>query len=143
MLYSGTVAAAIEGAFFGVTSVAVSLEYNLDGNFDAAAVIACKAIRDLLKRDDTAGGLFNINVPTAATHSDHELKTVPMGLTKYGRSYEKRTDPGGRNYYWALWSDPTEPPPEDTDLSELLRGNVTLTPLCFDMANHELLKKMK
>ena len=66
-----------------------------------------------------------------------------MGLTQYGRSYEKRTDPGGRHYYWALWSDPTEPPPEDTDLSELLRGNVTLTPLCFDMANHELLKKMK
>ena len=142
VLYSGTVAAAIEGAFFGITSVAVSLEYNADADVQAAAVIARNVIGGLLKHEKSKGRLFNLNVPTAATESPKDLQIVPMGLAQYGRSYEKRTDPGGRDYYWALWSEPDTPPPERTDLTELRKGNVTLTPLHFDMANHSLLCEM-
>ena len=142
VLYSGTVAAAIEAAFFGITSVAVSLEYDENSDFQAAAVIARNVIGGLLKQPKAAGKLFNLNIPTAATETPGELKIVPMGLAQYGRSYEKRTDPGGRDYYWALWSDPAEPPKDTSDLTELLRGNVTLTPLHFDMANHKLLGEM-
>ena len=47
--------------------------------------------------------MFNLNIPTAATDSPKERKVVPMGLAQYGRPYEKRTDPNGRSYYWALW----------------------------------------
>lgn len=142
VLYSGTVAAAIEAAFFGITSVAVSLEYDEESDFQAAAVIARNVIGGLLKQPKASGKLFNLNIPTAATVTPSELQVVPMGLAQYGRSYEKRTDPGGRDYYWALWSDPAEPPTERSDLTELLKGNVTLTPLDFDMANHELLSEM-
>lgn len=142
VLYSGTVAAAIEGAFFGVTSVAVSLEYDEDADFDAAARIAKNVIAGILQQPDAQGKLFNLNVPTAAASCPSNLEIVPMGMAQYGRSYEKRTDPGGRDYYWALWSEPKTPPPERTDLTELRKGNVTLTPLKFDMASHELLQQM-
>ena len=50
VLYSGTVAAAIEGAFFGITSIAVSLEYDEHADFDRAAEIALDVIRGLLDR---------------------------------------------------------------------------------------------
>jgi 5'-nucleotidase len=143
VLYSGTVAAAIEGAFFGVTSVAVSLEYNEDADFQSAAVIARGVIGELVKQPKARGRLFNINIPTAATESPKDVQVVPMGLAQYGRTYEKRQDPGGRNYYWALWTQPDEPPVESADVTELRKGNVTLTPLHFDLTEHELLAEMK
>ena len=142
VLYSGTVAAAIEGAFFGVTSVAVSLEYDEDADFQSAAVIARNVISGLIKKPESAGGLFNLNVPTVATESPQDLKIVPAGLAQYGRSYEKRVDPGGRNYYWALWEEPEKPPAENSDVVELRKGNVTLTPLQFDMTRHSLMDEM-
>ena len=142
VLYSGTVAAAIEGAFFGVTSVAVSLEYSEDADFESAAVIARNVVGGIIQHPESRGGLFNLNVPTAATESPQDLKIVPMGLAQYGRRYEKRSDPGGRSYYWALWAQPDEPPPELTDLTELRKGNVTLTPLHFDLTRHPLLVEM-
>ncbi len=143
VLYSGTVAAAIEGAFFGVTSVAVSLEHDPDADYQAAAVIAKNVVRGLVEHPETRGGLFNLNIPTAATDSPSELKVVPMGLAQYGRRYEKRQDPGGRDYYWATWSDPPEPPIELTDVQQLRDGNVTLTPLRFDLTRTELVEPMK
>lgn len=143
VLYSGTVAAAIEGAFFGVTSVAVSLEYDEDSDFQAAAVLARNVIGEIVKQPESAGQLFNLNIPTAATESPADLKIVPMGLAQYGRKYEKRQDPGGRNYYWALWSEPPQPPPETADIAELRAGNVTLTPLKFDLTEQTLLRAMQ
>ncbi|MFK8114042.1 MAG: 5'/3'-nucleotidase SurE [Rubripirellula sp.] len=142
VLYSGTVAAAIEGAFFGVTSVAVSLEYSEDSDFQSAAVIARNVIGGLLHQPESKGKLFNLNVPTAATEAPKDLKIVPMGLAQYGRSYEKRQDPGGRDYYWALWSEPERPPTESADITELRKGNVTLTPLKFDLTEKAVLEEM-
>ena len=142
VLYSGTVAAAIEGAFFGTTSVAVSLEYDPDADFQSAAVIARNIISGIARQSDARGRLFNLNIPTAATQSPVDLSIVPMGLAQYGNRYEKRQDPGGRDYYWALWEQPEEPPPEKTDITELRKGNVTLTSLQFDMTNHPLTNEM-
>jgi len=142
VLYSGTVAAAIEGAFFGVTSVAVSLEYCEEADFQSAAVIARNVIGGIVKQPAAKGGLFNLNIPTAATESPSDLRIVPMALAQYGHSYEKRQDPGGRDYYWALWSEPAQPPSEEADVTELRRGNVTLTPLKFDLSDQKLLRAM-
>ena len=143
VLYSGTVAAAIEGAFFGVTSVAVSLEHDDDADFESAAVIGKNVISQLIKHDETKGGLFNLNIPTAATQTAKPVKVVPMGLAQYGRRYEKRQDPGGRNYYWALWSEPKDPPAELTDIAQLREGNVTLSPLHFNLTRQEMLEPMQ
>ncbi|MCC9603447.1 5'/3'-nucleotidase SurE [Stieleria sp. JC731] len=143
VLYSGTVAAAIEGAFFGTTSVAVSLEYDPDADFQAAAVIAKNVISGIAKNHNASGKLFNLNIPTKATETPTDLAIVPMGLAQYGNRYEKRQDPGGRDYYWALWQEPDEPPKEQTDVTELRDGNVTLTCLQFDMTSHQTTEDMK
>ena len=66
VLYSGTVAAAIEGAFFGITSIACSLEYNEHAKFARAAQIAGGIIEQILAQKD-GPQLYNLNIPTAAT----------------------------------------------------------------------------
>jgi len=68
---------------------------------------------------------------------------VPMGIARYGEHFLKRKDPRGRTYYWAT-DDPPPPRPEHpTDLSEITRGKITVTPLDFDLTRHDRLAKMK
>ncbi len=101
VLYSGTVAAAIEGAFFGITSVAVSLEYDPRNDFQAAAVIARNIIDQLIRKNPMPGRLYNINIPQVATTRPCQVRVVPMGLSHYGSKFIRRQDPKGRDYYWS------------------------------------------
>ena len=66
-----------------------------------------------------------------------------MGVQQYGEKYEKRTDPRGRNYYWAMGGPPRPTGGEATDLSELEKGFVTLTPLHYDLTRHNLIAPMQ
>ena len=143
VLYSGTVAAAIEGAFFGITSFATSLEYNEHAQYDQAARIACSIIEQVLKRKDDRPQLYNLNIPTAAIDVPRGVRVVPMGVGRYGSHFIKRKDPKGRDYYWA--TDDPQPPPgdEETDLTALDQGFVTLTPLQYDMTKSAVLMEME
>ncbi|MCE9630121.1 MAG: 5'/3'-nucleotidase SurE [Planctomycetia bacterium] len=135
VLYSGTVAAAIEGAFFGITSIAVSLEWDEHANYARAAEIAIDVIRGLLDRKPAAGSLFNINIPTRALHGPAELRVVPMSVSRYGEAFERRVDPRGRAYYWASNDPPPPPSPIESDVTALAAGAVTLTPLHYDLTH--------
>ena len=135
VLYSGTVAAAIEGAFFGITSVAVSLEWSEHAEYDRAARIALEVIRGLLRRSPPRGSLFNVNIPTAAIRGRPELRVVPMSVVRYGEAFERRTDPRGRAYYWSTNEPPPPPSPVESDVTALAAGAVTLTPLDYDLTH--------
>ncbi|MBX3424083.1 MAG: 5'/3'-nucleotidase SurE [Pirellulales bacterium] len=143
VLYSGTVAAAIEGAFFGITSIAVSLEYDEHARYDEAAALAAALIRQILQQKDQRPQLFNLNIPTAALDGPAEVVVAPMCVVPWGEQYETRRDPRGRNYYWATGKQPTPPEDEETDLSALREGKITLTPLAFDMTRRDVLATMR
>jgi 5'-nucleotidase len=143
VLYSGTVAAAIEGAFFGVTSFAVSLEYNEHARYEQAAAMTAQIIAQVLERKDNQPQLINLNIPAAALDKPSEVHVLPMATTPWGESFEQRHDPRGRPYYWATGMHPTPPNQFDTDLSALKSGHITLTPLAFDMTQREQLKEMQ
>lgn len=143
VLYSGTVAAAIEGAFYGITSIAVSLEYDEHAQFDKAAALAVKLIRQILSHKSSAPELFNLNIPTAALEQYRGLQVVPMGVSRYGETYEKRFDPKGRPYFWASNEIAAPPGPEVSDVTALAQGYVTLTPLHFELTKLPLLTAMQ
>lgn len=143
VLYSGTVAAAIEGAFFRITSVAVSLEYDEHAQFDDAARRTRQIIQTILDRKGPAPNLYNINIPTAALRSPGKVRVVPMGIAPYAESFEKRSDPRGRSYFWATGELVSSPEDGDTDLAALAQGHVTLTPLHFDLTSHGSLAEMR
>jgi 5'-nucleotidase len=144
VLYSGTVAAAIEGAFFGITSIAVSLEFDEHAQYDRAAVIARQIIEKIQKQRSEKPQLYNLNIPTAAIAQEQPaVRVVPMGLVRSAEHYEKRIDPRGRKYFWATGE--LYPPglEQATDLSALKSGNITLTPLHFDLTQHAVLSEMQ
>jgi 5'-nucleotidase len=143
VLYSGTVAAAIEGAFFGITSFAVSLEYDEHAQFDKAAELALRVIEQTLERKPKSAQLYNLNIPTVALKRTPELLVVPMGVDRYGEKFEKRKDPRGRNYFWAASEPAPEPKGRETDITALAHGYVTLSPLHFDLTKGESLAEMQ
>ena len=143
VLYSGTVAAAIEGAFFGITSVAVSLEYDERAQFDRAAEIAVSIIEQVLHQKPLPSALYNLNMPTRAMNHSAEVRYVPMGINRYGEHFVKRQDPKGRAYYWATGDSPSPRPTEhETDITALEKGCITLTPLDYDLTRKKALSTM-
>jgi len=145
VLYSGTVAAAVEGAFFGITSIAVSLQFNEHAQYDRAAEMAVRVIRQLLEKKGPESQLYNMNIPTEALQRDGstELQVVPMCVAHWGEEFEERKDPKGRRYFWATGGPPVAPQDRETDLSALARGCVTVTPLDYDMTRQAALAEMR
>jgi 5'-nucleotidase len=141
VLYSGTVAAAIEGAFFGVTSVAVSLSMEGQPDYPRTADRAVGLIEQLLAQQPPSGSLWNVNFPETKPGWPRGVKVVPMGVKRHQEVMEKRIDPRGRPYYWSgtaiAKNYPLEP---ETDLKELADGYATITPLRFDLTARQFLQ---
>ena len=133
VLYSGTVAAAIEGAFFGITSMAVSLEFDDHARYDIAALVARKVIQRVLQNRGSESRLFSLNIPTIATTGTPQIRVVPMDLAGHDEEYERRTDPVGRPYYWLAGRPARVDGQGETDRSAVRKGFVALTPLEYDM----------
>jgi 5'-nucleotidase len=145
VLYSGTVAAAIEGAFFKCTSIACSLEYTrarpLD--FARAAALARQVIEQIVALGPSQGTLFNVNIPDLDKGPVRGVRTVPQNVVPYVEgSYDRRVDPRGRVYFWSSPDFFCPDPHPDTDVMALADGYVTVTPLQFDLTQHALLKEM-
>jgi 5'-nucleotidase len=144
VLYSGTVAAAIEGAFFQITSVAVSLEYVENAPFDKAASVARRVIEFILGNKTPEPTLYNVNIPLAALAGPVRLRVVPMDVGPYAEQFEKRLDPRGRAYYWAASGGLRVPRVEhETDLTALADGCVSITPLDYDLTKRSHLSKIE
>jgi 5'-nucleotidase len=142
VLYSGTVAAAIEGAFFGITSVAVSQAYG-DGPPDYAKTArdAVKLIEQLLSHNPRPGTLWNMNFPVQSPEGPRGVKVLPMGVRRHVELMEKRLNPRGGIYFWSgSTSEGAQLEPE-TDVRELAEGYATLTPLHIDMTHRQLLDR--
>jgi 5'-nucleotidase len=147
VLYSGTVAAAIEGAFFGITSVAVSLAQGTPPDYAATAVMAVRLIRQILSDLPESGGqagLWSINFPGSTPEGPRGVRCSAMGVHRHTDTVERRTDPRGRPYYWS-GLDPLKnhAMDEGTDVQDLHEGYVTITPLHFDLTETAVLQQAR
>ncbi len=138
VLFSGTVAAAMEGAMQGVPAVAVSLRMGGETTFDQAAVWATQAVRAALAAPFPLGTVMNVNVPSCAPLG---WKLTALGVLEYGETYEQRRDPRGRSYYWLTGNKRPADAQSDADDAWLERGYLTVTPIKCDLTDYSLLEK--
>jgi 5'-nucleotidase len=144
VLYSGTCAAAIEGAFFHRTSVAVSLEYTKPKplDFPRAAELARRVIEQILTHEPATGTLFNVNIPSFDKGPVRGIRVVPQNVVPYVETFDRRVDPRGRVYFWTNPDYHCDQPHPDTDVTVLGEGYVTVTPLQFNLTHAQRLKEM-
>ena len=145
VLYSGTVAAAIEGAFFHRTSIAVSLEYTKPKplDFSKAAGLARQVIEQIIACCPKTGTLFNVNIPSLEKGPVRGIRVVPQNVAPYVETFDRRVDPRGRVYFWSKPDIDCPTPHPDTDVSALAESYITITPLQFNLTNREALEKIK
>ncbi len=145
VLYSGTVAAAIEGAFYQQTSIAVSLEYTKPARMDypGGARLARHVIERILAHDLPRGGLININIPSQEKWPVRGVRILPQNISPYLEKFDRRVDPRGRTYFWTGNGLDCPAPLPDTDVTALAEGFITVTPLQFDLTNSAMLERMK
>lgn len=147
VIYSGTVAAALEGAFLGVPSIAVSLFFGKGKpRFDVAAERARRTIELLIREGLPAPHeCLNINIP--ATEDDGPMPEVvvcPMNTHGLVDKYERRVNPHKEVYYWASGQGMdfrnTE---KGSDVEFLKKGSITVTPLAYDLTRRETMERWK
>jgi 5'-nucleotidase len=145
VLYSGTVAAAIEGAFFHCTSFAVSLEYTKPKplDFPRGAALAARVIAQILEQKPAQGSLFNINIPSLDKGPIRGVRVVPQNVAPYVETYDRRIDPRGRVYFWNCPDFHCPEPHPDTDVTAMAESWITVTPLQFNLTHEVLLERMK
>lgn len=144
VLYSGTVAAAVEAAFLGIPAIAVSLHIGTwtKTRFDVAARHARVAIEACLAHGPLAShDLLTINVPVTESEGETPpMRVVPMNLAPVRDVYERREAPRGDTYYWASGHGlDFVHTAEGSDVEALLERCITVTPLHFDLTKHDAL----
>ncbi len=146
VFYSGTVAAAVEGAFLGKPAIAVShhLSEEVETSYDWAAALAMRVIRRLwASGEPKAGQVVNINVPSLPEGQEPAgVKVVPQCIRPWSDQYERRHSPEGREYFWNAAKFTLSRSEGENDVVALRERFITVTPLHFDLTARERLEDL-
>ncbi len=143
VIYSGTVSAATEGTISGVPSLAISLDSFTSERFAPAARIARQLAELTMRHGLPNDTLLNINVPDLPEEELRGIRITRQGLARWQETFDKRSDPRGRIYYWMDGHKLEMEEPDDSDGRALTDGFVTVTPIRLNMTNHEFISDLK
>ncbi|HSL69742.1 MAG TPA: 5'/3'-nucleotidase SurE [Longimicrobiales bacterium] len=144
VLYSGTVAAAMEATILGVPALALSYSGSDPEEIAAWAPLIAELLRRLLQRTDfPAETLLNINLPAVPPTEVLGVRVTTLGRRAYVGSLTRAHDPNGREYFWIgggegkWWGGP------EVDFRAVHSGYISVTPLHLDLTNYALLENIR
>ncbi len=144
VLYSGTVAAAAEGALLGFPAIAVSMKQGEERDFNRAARLAMPIIHRLLEIGLAPGELININIPDLTPGDPLGICVVPMATRIMEDRFARHTAPDGRDYFWLVGDTFAESKVSvHSDLDAIEERYISITPLQFDMTQYAQLDQLR
>ncbi len=143
LLYSGTVSAAMEGAYLGFKSAAISLNTVENSDFRFAARFSREIIRFIIENDIRKGTALNVNVPAVPEEEISGVCITRQGTVRFEDVFERYNDPRGNTYYWLSGAMPVEDSNADTDYMALKENKITITPVNCDLTCDEELARLK
>lgn len=151
--YSGTVAAALEGALLGIPAIAVSAiplvrppEEGGEYRYEAAADFAADLAEKVLKHGLVPGTVLNVNVPSDAEVGERRCEITRTGKRIYSDIVEEKLDPRGKPYFWIGGSSVESElgdTSEGTDCLSAHKGRISISPVQLDMTDHEFFSKLQ
>ncbi|WP_375751324.1 5'/3'-nucleotidase SurE [Vibrio sp. HN007] len=140
VLYSGTVAAAMEGHFLGVQSVAFSLVGNK--HFDTAKQVVRNIVEQHIKHPIPTNRLINVNIPDVPYEELKGTQITRLGARHHAENMVKQKDPRGHEVYWLGPPGKEQDAGEGTDFYAVEQNMVSITPMQVDLTAHESLGSM-
>lgn len=146
VMYSGTMGAAIEGSFYGIPSIGLSLDdHDADADFEGAVRYARMIISDVLEAAERLPRplCLNVNVPNIPADDIQGIRLCRQTRGFWREDFYARQDPHGRDYFWLTGAfHNAEPEAEDTDEWALAHNYVAVVPVQVDMTDYKMLKSL-
>jgi 5'-nucleotidase len=141
VLYSGTVAAAVEGRFLGLPTIAVSLCTSSagGGHFATGAEVARLLVAQLLSKPLQPALILNVNVPDVPLNALRGFRASRLGYRHRSEPAVRMQDPRGRPVYWVGPAGAQQDAGPGTDFDTVAQGYVSVTPLQVDLTRHAAL----
>ncbi len=141
VLISGTVSAAFQGYFHGISSIAVSVASLQPSHFDVAARIGSLLAQEIAQGNLPQRILLNVNLPDLPLDQIRGIELTRLGERSFTDAVRmaqiKEGHDGKRNYYWILHAKPEWKKGEGTDVWALEQNRISVTPLHSDLTSHE------
>lgn len=141
--YSGTVSAALEGTILNIPSFAISIPGEKILHFDTAASYAITVATYILEKSLPYDTLLNVNVPNLAKGLIKGIKVTRQGRRIYDGTIKDVFSPRGEKHYWIGGGVPYWERGEDTDISAVENGYVSISPIHLDLTNYNALDLLK
>lgn len=145
VVYSGTMAAAMEGCVNFVPSIGFSLSsFDADADFSGAKIIARQVIERVIKEGLDDGVCLNVNVPEMNGEAIKGIKIVRQSKGHWKEEFDRRMDPHKGEYFWLTgYFHNAEPDSEDTDEFVLKENYASIVPVSVDLTAHNYIEKLK
>lgn len=143
VLYSGTVAAAMEGRFMGFPSIAISSLSRDSTHYAGAAQVAVDLFKQLQASPLPPDTVLNVNVPDLPYEKLRGWRITRLGQRQRGESIIRQYDPHGREVYWIGLPGAEDITGEDTDFYAVNNGYVSITPLRADLTHYAALADLQ
>jgi len=140
VLYSGTVAAAMEGRFLGLPAIAVSLASEKPRHYDTAAGVALDLVKRLQSDTLPADTILNVNVPDVPADRLGSMQATRLGHRHKSEPVIPMEDPRGRPVYWVGPAGLEQDAGPGTDFHAVRTGHVSVTPLDVDLTRYTALE---
>ena len=135
-IYSGTVAAAMEGRFLGWPAIAVSLAGHNARHFETAAAVVDQLLDRLEHQPLPADTILNVNVPDIELAAVTGIEATRLGFRHRSEPVHRVRDPAGREIFWIGSAGAGQDAGPGTDFHAIENGAVSVTPLTIDLTNH-------
>lgn len=142
VIYSGTVAAAMEAVLLKLPAIALSMDPDGD-DYRPAAAYAQRLARQVLRRGLPAGICLNVNFPAPPRGSYKAGEPCRLGRRIYGTGITRRADPRGHEYFWLAGRQVSGVDEPGTDVGVVARGRVSVTPLKIDNTDSSMLEELR
>jgi 5'-nucleotidase len=143
VLYSGTVAAAMEGRYLGCPAIAVSMASPEPQYYETAVQVVLKLIKSISESTSTRDLLLNVNVPDLPYAELGEFEITRLGQRHKSEPAIPARDPHGRSIYWVGLVGPEQDAGPGTDFHAIRNKNVSITPLHVDLTRYSVLDELK
>ncbi len=142
VLYSGTVAAATEGRFLGLPSIAISLAGPKCQYYETAGKVAKMLVQHLEADPLPSDTILNVNVPDVPFSELHGFQVTRLGTRHIAEPTIKTVDPRGRRIFWIGQPGPEEDAGPGTDFYAVNMGYVSITPLHLDLTHYKVFDQL-